>query len=67
MDGLFKQEGYDVVGAAMEVYNQMRSGYFEEVYQECLELEFPQRGIPCESQPKLSLFYKEQRNELGIY
>jgi len=34
MNGLFKQEGYDVVGAAMEVFNQMGSGYLEEVYQE---------------------------------
>ena len=61
MDGLFKQEGYEVVGAAMEVFNQMGSGYLEEVYQECLGLEFQQRCIPFESQPKLSLFYKGEK------
>ncbi len=61
MNGLLKQEGYNVVGAAMEVFNQMGSGYLEEVYQECLGLEFHQRGIPFESQPKLSLFYKGEK------
>jgi hypothetical protein len=30
MKELFKQEGYNVIGAAMEVYNQMGSGFLEE-------------------------------------
>jgi hypothetical protein len=39
MNEIFKQEGYELVGAAMEVYNVMGPGYLEEVYQECLERE----------------------------
>ena len=35
----FEQEGYDLMGAAFEVYNEMGNGYLEEVYQECLEQE----------------------------
>jgi hypothetical protein len=57
MNEIFKQEGYELVGAAMEVYNVMGPGYLEEVYQECLERELALRDIPFESQPKLSLFY----------
>ena len=54
----FKQEGYEFVGAAMEVYNVMGPGYLEEVYQECLERELALRNIPFESQPQLNLYYK---------
>jgi hypothetical protein len=39
MKDLFKQEGYELVGAAMELYNVMGAGYLEDVYQECLERE----------------------------
>ncbi len=55
MNEILKQEGYDLVGAAMEVYNVMGPGYLEEVYQECLERELTLRNIPFESQPQLNL------------
>lgn len=55
---MFEQEGYDLVGAAMEVYNQQGHGFLEEVYQECLEIELGLRQIPFVSQPKLALRYK---------
>ena len=58
MDEFFKQEGYDLVGAAMEVYNQVGQGFHEEVYQECLELELAARRIPFIPQPDVALFYK---------
>ena len=61
MNALFKQEGYELVGAAMEVYNVMGAGYLEDVYQECLERELNLRAVPFESQPKLSLFYKGEQ------
>jgi GxxExxY protein len=57
---LYQQEGYDFMAAAFEVYNQMGSGFLEDVYQECLELELVERGIPFISQPRLTLHYKEK-------
>ena len=36
---------YDVVGAAMEVYNTLGRGMAEAVYQESLEKEFLRRGM----------------------
>ena len=59
MDELYSREGYELVGAAMEVYNIRGHGFHEEVYQECLEIELSLRGIPFESQPELKLSYKE--------
>ncbi len=57
-DELHKQEGYDFMAVAFEVYNEMGSGFLEEVYQESLELELTERGIPFVAQPKLTIYYK---------
>jgi GxxExxY protein len=58
MDELFKQEGYDLMSAAFEVYNQMGSGFLEEVYQQCLERELRMRDIPFETKRELVICYK---------
>ena len=44
-DLLFKDEVYALVGAAMEVYNQLGPGFLEAVYQEALEIELAEQGI----------------------
>jgi len=54
----FQQEGFDLMGAAFEVYNQMGNGYLEEVYQECLEMELASRGILFAPKTELSILYK---------
>ena len=53
-----KEDSYKIVGAAMEVYNQLGHGFLEAVYQEALEREFKSRGIPYESEKELIIFYK---------
>ena len=58
---IFKQEGYDLIGAALEVYNEMGRGFLEDVYQECLETELCDRGIPFQSQPDLNIHYKGKK------
>ena len=58
---LYQQEGYDFMAAVFDVYNEMGSGFLEEVYQESLEMELSDRGISFASHPKLSLFYKGRR------
>ncbi len=58
---MFKQEGYDLMGAAFEVYNESGYGMAEEIYQQSLEIELELRGIPFASKPQLAAFYKQRR------
>jgi GxxExxY protein len=55
---LLKDEVYAIVGAAIEVYNELGSGFLEAVYQEAMELELGLRGISFEPQKELCIYYK---------
>lgn len=57
---LYKEEVYAIVGAAMEVYNQLGNGFLEAVYQEALAIEMAARGIPFVEQPPVQITYKER-------
>ena len=56
-----KDESYAIVGAAMEVYNQLGPGFLEAVYQEALEIELGSRNIPFSAQKELGVFYKDRQ------
>jgi len=58
---MLKDEGYRLVGAAFEVFNQLGYGMAEEIYQQSLEIELDLRGIPYHSKRQLAVFYKERR------
>jgi len=57
-DELFKQEGYELMGAAFEVYNEQGSHLSEDIYQASLEAELTLRKIPFDAQRHLDVFYK---------
>ena len=43
---MLKQQGYDLMGSAFEVYNELGYGMAEEVYQQSLEIELQlRRGV----------------------
>ena len=56
-----KEDSYKIVGAAMEVFNQLGHGFLEAVYQEALEIEFNLRGIPFEREKELVVYYKGRK------
>jgi GxxExxY protein len=57
---ILKDEVYAIVGAALDVYNELGSGFLEAVYQEAMELEFGWRTIPFEPQKELCIYYKQR-------
>ena len=54
---IYKEESYQVVGAAFKVYNALGHGFLEAVYQEALEIEFQRQGIPYEREKELKIKY----------
>ena len=58
---LYEELSYNIQGACFEVYRTMGCGFLESVYQESLEIEFSDRGIPFDSQKELDLEYKGKR------
>jgi GxxExxY protein len=61
-DLLYKEEVYAIVGAAMDVYNDLGPGFLENVYQEAMEIELESRKIP--SKPRQEIHIKFKGREL---
>jgi GxxExxY protein len=57
---LFKEESYQIIGACFEVYKDKGNDFLEDVYQECLRIEFDLQEIPFMEKPRLKLTYKEK-------
>lgn len=57
---MLKEEGYQLMGAAFEVYNVLSYGMAEEIYHQSLEIELSLRGIPFQSKRHLQVFYKDR-------
>ena len=54
----YKDIVYKIIGAAMEVHNDMNWGLLEPVYNEALHLELLDRGIHNEREKALPCYYK---------
>src|SRR5574339_212219 len=55
---LYKEEVYAIVGAAMDVYNDLGPGFLENVYQEAMEIEADMRKIPSKAIQEIYIKYK---------
>lgn len=55
---IYEDLTFSVRGALFEVYQEKGCGFLEDVYQECLEIEFGLRGISFNAQYPLKLSYK---------
>ena len=60
---MFQEEGYKLMGAAFEVYNQLGYDMAEEIYQQSLEIELTLRAIPFQPKNELTVFYKDHALE----
>jgi GxxExxY protein len=52
---------HKIIGAAMQVHNEMGPCHLESVYHECLEIEFELQKILFVSKPNLSVYYKNRK------
>ena len=60
IDSTYSQELYAIIGAAMEVQNEMGEGFLELVYHDALNVELELRGIPYETEKPIAITYKGQ-------
>jgi GxxExxY protein len=59
-DIILKEEVYQIVGAALDVYWHLGRSFLEPVYHEAMEIELARRRISFQSQQLLTIFYKGQ-------
>ena len=55
------QMGFDIVGAAIEVHQELGPGLLESIYEECMIHELEQRGLSVERQVVYPLSYKGKK------
>ena len=56
---VYKEESYKIIGACLEVHNELGPGFLEPVYQEALEVELTNQNIPFQREVPLPIKYKE--------
>lgn len=56
---ILADETYAIVGASMEVYYKLGTGFLEPVYQQALEIELDLRAIPFRRHERFRIEYKE--------
>lgn len=55
---IYRTESFNLIGAAMEVHNQIGCGFTEPIYQEAFEEELRLRGIPYQREKEMNVSYK---------
>ena len=62
---LYKEEVYDILGAAFEVHKVLGCGLVEAVYQDAFAIELAERNIEFEKEKIIKVYYKD--TELDKY
>ncbi len=55
----------EIIDSFYTVYNELGFGFLEKVYENSLVVELESRGLFCEKQVPIKVYYKEK--EVGIY
>jgi GxxExxY protein len=55
---LYKKESYAIIGAALDVYNELGPGFLEAVYHDAMKIELSGQNIPFESEKPLPICYR---------
>lgn len=57
---IYKEESDHIIGACLEVYNELGCGFLEAVYQEALAVELERQEIPFVREKGLRIEYKQR-------
>ena len=58
---LYREEVHGIIGAAMAVHRYFGCGFTEKVYQDALEIEFKEEGIPyLREEPIFAIYHQQQ-------
>lgn len=64
-DIFYKELSFQLMSAVFEVHKVLGPGFLEKVYENALVKEFGIRGVPVETQKKISVLYKGEK--VGLY
>ena len=64
---LYEQETGKIINACMAVHRELGNGFLEGVYQDALEIEFKEQGIPYVREAKIPIYYKGHRLDKEYY
>ena len=55
---IYKEESYNIIGACMNVHNELGRGFSEIIYGDALEIEFKKQNIKYTREEKFSIAYQ---------
>ncbi|GAB2609157.1 GxxExxY protein [Belliella aquatica] len=58
---IYKNESYNIIGAAIEVHKELGKGFLESVYQEALEIELTAFKVPHLREASVPISYKNRK------
>jgi len=64
---LFEENTDQIIAACLAVHNELGNGFLEAVYQDALEIEFRERGIPYRREAQIQIFYKGHKLDKEYY
>ena len=57
---IYKELTSEIISAFYTVYNTLQSGFLESVYENSLLIELRKRGLKCEKQKEITVYYEGQ-------
>ena len=64
---LFEENTDQIIAACLAVHHELGNGFLEAVYQDALEIEFRERGIPYRREAQIQIFYKGHKLDKEYY
>ena len=64
---LYEENTDQIIAACLAVHKELGNGFLEAVYQDALEIEFRERGIPYRREAQIQILYKGHKLDKEYY